>query len=86
MSARSIRIPVSVLIQIPQLKNARAGDQGFDDFKVWILRRRADQGKGPVFNVGQERILLGFVPAMDFIHKKDGADVVQPSAFKRLHQ
>ena len=73
-----------MLVQIAKLKDTRARDQGFDDFKVRILRRRADEGKRSILDVGEERILLGFVPAMDFIHEKDRADIVQPSALERF--
>jgi hypothetical protein len=34
-----------------------------------ILRRGPDQGDVSAFDVGQKRILLGFVEPMDFIHK-----------------
>ena len=72
------------LVQVPQLKNARARDQGFDNFKVGILGGRSDEGDRAILDVRQERVLLGFVPAMDFVHEEDGADVVQAAAFERL--
>jgi hypothetical protein len=72
------------LIQVAELKNARARDQRLDDFKVGIFCGRTDERESPILDLRQERVLLGFVPAMDFVHEKDGAEVVQAAAFERL--
>src|SRR6187431_1842255 len=66
-----------LLIEIPQLENARARDQCLDDFEIWILGRRADESHGSSLDVWQERVLLSLIPAMDLIHKKDRASVVK---------
>src|SRR6266545_5302840 len=71
-----------LLIQIPQLKNARARDQSLDDFEIWIFGCHADEGYRSILDVRQERVLLCLVPAMDFIHAKDGALIMQPPAFE----
>jgi hypothetical protein len=60
-----------------QLEDATAADKGTVDLEVRVGGRRANQQNGSPFHMGQQRILLRFVPAVDFIHKKGGALVVQ---------
>jgi len=49
-----------------------AGKKGADDFKGRIFGSGADKGKSAFFNMGEESILLSFVPAVDFVYEKDG--------------
>ncbi len=51
------------------MKDARAGDEGGDDFKVRVFGRRADEDDRAVFDVGEEGVLLGFVPPMHLIYE-----------------
>ena len=44
-----------------------AGEQGVVQFKGGVLRGRADEGNGAVFDERQKGVLLGFVEAMHFI-------------------
>ena len=73
-----------VLVQPSELENARARDERADDFEIGIFGGRADQRDHAGFDVRQQRVLLGLVPAMDFVHEQDGADVVQAAAFERF--
>jgi len=50
-----------------------AGEQRGDDFEGWILGGCADENDVAGFDVGEEGILLGFVEAVDFVDKDDGA-------------
>src|SRR5207302_7363138 len=50
-----------------------AREQGGDDFEARILRRRANQTNVALLDVGQKRVLLRFVKAMDLIDEDDGS-------------
>jgi len=65
-----------------KLKDARAADQGFDDVEVGVLGGRANQGEQAGFHMREQGVLLGFVPAVHFIHKQDSALAVQPAALR----
>ena len=60
-----------------ELKNPAAREQGPVDGEVGIFGGRADEDDGAVFNPGQERVLLGFVEAVDLVDEEDGLAVVQ---------
>ena len=60
-----------------QSPHAEAGEQGSIDLEVRILGRRTDQRHGAVFDVRQERVLLGLVESMDLVDEQDAADAVQ---------
>ena len=53
-----------------------AGKQRGNDFERRILRGGADQADVALLHVGQERILLGLVEAVDFIDEDDRARAV----------
>jgi len=55
--------------------DAAAGEQGGDDFKGGIFSGGADEADGAALDVGEERILLGLVEAVDFVDEEDGAGV-----------
>ncbi len=67
-----------------ELKDARTGQERAVDFEIRIFSCRADQNDGAVFNVRQERVLLGFVKAVDFVNEQDGALPVQVKTLARL--
>ena len=50
------------------------------DFEVGVLRRRADEGNGPVLDVWQQGVLLGLVEAVDLVDEQDGAGSLQGQA------
>jgi hypothetical protein len=52
-------------------ENFRTGEKRPDDGEARIFGRRADQRHDTLFDVRQERVLLGFVPTVDFIEKED---------------
>ncbi len=72
------------LVQPAELEDARTRDQRADDFEIGILGGRADQRHHAGLDVRQQRVLLGLVPAMDFVHEQDRARVVQAAAFECL--
>ena len=58
-----------------------AGEQRGVHFKRGVFGGRADKGNQPAFNVRQEGILLGFVEAVHFVHKQNGAPAALPRHF-----
>ena len=54
-------------------ENFRAGQKRPNDGETGILGSGSDEGDYPLFDVRQKRILLGFVPTVDFVEKQDGA-------------
>ena len=54
-------------------ENLRAGQKRPNDGEAGILGSGSDEGDYPLFDVRQKRILLGFVPTVDFVEKQDGA-------------
>jgi hypothetical protein len=56
-----------------ELKKARAADQGLIHLKEGIFGGGPNQNYRAVFDPGQQRILLGFVEAVDLVDKEDGA-------------
>ena len=65
-----------LILEGTQLKDPRAAHQGADHLKVGVFRGRADQREGAVLHMGEQGVLLGFVPAVDFIHEQEGAFAV----------
>ncbi len=49
-----------------------ARQQRADDFERGVFRGGADEGEQPRFNVGQKRVLLRLVEAVDFVHEQNG--------------
>ena len=47
------------------------------DLEVGVLGRRADQRDRPVLDVGEERVLLGLVEAMDLVEEEDAPRAVE---------
>jgi hypothetical protein len=76
--------PDVILGKRPKLENARARNQRADHLEVRVFGRRADQHDRAVFHMREQRVLLGFVPAMDFVDEEDCADVVEFAALARL--
>src|SRR5439155_418888 len=54
-------------------EHAAAREQRSDDFEGTIRGGRADERDGPVLDVGQDRVLLGLVEAMDLVDEQHGA-------------
>ena len=54
------------------------------DLEVGVLGRRADQGDRAVLDVGQQRVLLGLVEAVDLVEEQDGPGAVQGQPILRL--
>lgn len=50
-----------------------AAEQGGIDFKRWVFGGGADEGEQTAFDVREEGVLLGFVEAVDFVDKENGA-------------
>ncbi len=65
--------------------NAAAREQRGDDFERRVLGGGADQADAALLDVGQERVLLGFVEAVHFVDEDDGARAVLPRAFGLGH-
>ena len=61
-----------------QRVHARARQQRRDHFEGRILRGGADQDDVAALHVGQKRVLLGFVEAVDFVDEQDGAPAQAP--------
>ena len=74
----------SLVFQGTQLEDARAGDEGGDHFEIGVLGGGADQDDGAVLHMWEQGVLLGLVPAVDFIDEQDRAGVVQAAAFEGL--
>ncbi len=47
------------------------------DLEVGVLGGRADEHHGAVFDVGQQRVLLGLVEAMDLVDEEEGPAAVE---------
>ena len=71
------------VVERGKLEDAGAGDQGLVDFEVGVFGCRPDEDDDAVFDVGQKGVLLRFVEAVDFVHKKDGLLPVHPASFLR---
>ena len=56
-----------------ELKDLRAGNQGAVDREIRVLRGRPDQTDSPAFNIGEQRILLRLVEAVDLIDEEERA-------------
>lgn len=56
-----------------KLKEAASAQEGVIDGEEGVFGRGADQDDDPIFDVGEEDVLLGFVEAVDFVHEKEGA-------------
>ena len=64
-----------------QLKKARAGYQRRNHVKIRVLGGRADEGDHAAFDMRQQGVLLGAVPAVHLIDEENGAFAVQAAAF-----
>jgi hypothetical protein len=64
-----------------QYEDPRAREQRRIHFERWVLRRRADQRDRAVLDVGQDRILLRLVEAMDLIDEEHGSLAERARAF-----
>ncbi len=53
------------------------------DVEEGIVRGSPDEPQGAALQMGEQHILLGFVEAVDLIHKQDGADAVEALFFLR---
>ncbi|MNI57209.1 hypothetical protein D3C73_1122580 [compost metagenome] len=51
--------------------DAGAGEQGVVEFERRVFRGRADENQRAVFDIRQERILLGLVEAVHFVDEQD---------------
>jgi len=60
------------MIETAQDQHLAARQERGVEFEARILRGRADQRDGAVFDVGQETILLGTIEAMDLVHEEQG--------------
>ena len=58
-----------------ELENLRAADQRPVDREERVFRRRAEQADGAAFHIGQQRVLLRAVEAVDFVDEEDRARV-----------
>jgi len=65
-----------IIAERGQAEDPAAGEQRPDQAEERVLRRCADQNDRVVFHMGQQRVLLGLVPAVDLVDKEDGALVV----------
>ena len=68
--------------QRQQLENPAARDQRADHLEIGVLGGGADQHEGAVFDMRQQGILLGLVPAVDFVHEQDGFLLVHAPALE----
>ena len=62
-----------VVLKLPQGEDTGPREQGSDDLKGGVLRRRADEDNRAVLDVGEDDVLLGLVEAVDLIDEEDGA-------------
>jgi len=58
------------VVEALQDEDLAAGQQGADEFEAGVLRGRADEDDGAVFDVGKERVLLGAVEAVDLVDEQ----------------
>ena len=80
---RHIQDPAGLFAgQGQQLEDPAAGNQRADHLEIGVLGGGADQHEGAVLHMRQQGILLGLVPAMDFIHEQDGLFLVHAPAFE----
>ncbi len=56
-----------------ELEDAATADERLVDLKIRVLGGRADQDHRAVLDPRQQRVLLGFVEAVHFVYKEDGA-------------
>jgi isocitrate dehydrogenase len=71
MGVKKIRFPDTSGIGVKpvQNENLRPREKSAIQFKRGIFRRGPHQRARPVLHIGEKRILLGFVEAVDFIHE-----------------
>ena len=62
-----------VLRERLELEDAAAADERLVDLEIGIFGGRADQDDRAVLDPRQQRVLLGLVEAVDFVHEEDGA-------------
>lgn len=51
------------------MKNARAGNEGADYIEIRVLGRGSHECDKSFFDMREQRVLLGPVPAVDLIHE-----------------
>ena len=52
-----------------ELEDPAAREQGAVDREIGVFGGGADEDDGAVFDPGQQRVLLGFVKAVNFVYK-----------------
>ena len=70
-----------VVIQCAEGEHAAPGQERRVDLERRVLGGGADEGDGPVFDVRQDHVLLGFVEAVDLVNEQDGGLLVESLAF-----
>src|SRR5436190_14084640 len=65
-----------------QDEHAHAREQRPVDLERRILRRGSDERDGPALDVGQKRVLLRLVEAMNLVGEEDGAASEAPAALR----
>ena len=63
-----------------QHEDLAAGEQGGVDLEAGVFGGGADQHDAAPLHIGQERILLGLVEAVDLVYKQDGL-LAEPQGF-----
>ena len=56
-----------------QSKELTATEQGRDEIKAGVVGGGSDEANAAGFNIGEQQILLGFVEAVNFVDKENGA-------------
>ena len=67
-----------------ELEDAAAADERLVDLEIGVLGGRADEDDRAVLDPRQQRVLLGLVEAVDFVHEEDRALAELPAALLRL--
>jgi len=67
-----------LVLKRPQDKDLAARQKRRYHLEGGVLGGGTDEGYGAILNVGQERILLGLVEAVDFIDEEDGSALAAP--------
>src|SRR5262245_9092982 len=73
-----------VFAQLIQYEDLKARKQSRVDLERRILGGRADQDDRPVFDVGQEGVLLRLVEAVDFVNEENCASAQLRAQLSRL--
>jgi hypothetical protein len=71
--------------EVSQTKHLAPRPQCGDDFKRRVFCGGTDEADGPVLDIGQNGVLLGFVEAMDFVDEQNCLALgLRPTAFGAL--